>query len=143
MADITLFLDSYQGAVSADFQFIGDDLATGHDLETAVSISLFSDAVASDDYVLQDGNPHGWWAGPIGSRLWQFYRSTKTSETRVNIIDAVRECLDWLITDGIASSIDIDALFIQNSGNVKITIDIHRPSAADVNLAYDWAWSNP
>lgn len=147
MTDITLFLRSQQGEISADFAFLGDDLATGHDLETAVLISLFSNRLAQRDYRPVDGNAQGWWADaysekPIGSRLWQFYRSKKTSTTRAAVIDAVQEGLKWMIDDGIASQVIVDAYFV-TSGGLQINITIQRPNDADINLHYDWAWSNP
>ena len=149
MADIKLILQAGQGTIGADVAWAGDDLASGHDLETAVAISLFSDRHASPDYVFVDGtqNPRGWWADAdngyqIGSRIWQYSRATRTTATRLALIDACREALAWMIEEGVASAVAVDAYYVGDSG-VQLTVNLTQSSGTLASLKYQFLWANP
>jgi len=84
--------------------FLDDD-----GLETAVSISLFTDARVDGD--------RGWWADKfadisgdvIGSKLWTLGRAKVTTETLRKAEDYAREALQWMIRDGVVKSISVRA----------------------------------
>ncbi len=93
-------------------------------LNTAVLISLLTDRRAEpDDRLPTDdgrtsiiGADRRGWAGDaldtdyrIGSRLWLLVREKQTEETRRRAESYCREALQWMIDDGIASAIAIDA----------------------------------
>ena len=84
-SDGTALLDS--GSDLTD-SFFGDTPSTisNLDLQTAILISLFTDAQASPDDMIQDGSgdPRGWWGDlgsskPIGSKLWLLGRAKQTT----------------------------------------------------------------
>ncbi len=73
---------------SADFTRTDGNLDTDEGLETAVTISLFTDARAGEaDGVSTEQDPRGWWGsaflspeGDIGSKLWLMFRNKLTNE---------------------------------------------------------------
>jgi len=116
------------------------------DLETAVLISLFSDATATPSDVIPDGSgdPRGWWGDqgedtPIGSRLWLYERAKRTSATLNAVRDAIKAALAWLVTDQVAGRVDIECEW-QPGGRLAARIGIVRPTGDVVSLAYAWAW---
>ena len=83
-------------------------------LARAVIISLFTwrRAGADDQY---DGPKYGWWgdtfAEPqtdrIGSKLYQLLRRSITDGLLLQAQETIEEALQWLIDDGLASSISV------------------------------------
>jgi phage gp46-like protein len=147
MSDITTAWDVANGR--GDWVLIGAMLETGDDLQTSVIISLFTDRVAAPDDVIPDGstNPRGWWgdmAGdpryPIGSRLWLLDRSPQTQDVLNRCNDYCAEALQWLIDDGVAASVDIDAYF-PASQMLGVVIGINKQDGTTVPMKFQWAWS--
>jgi phage gp46-like protein len=62
----------------------GGILAADDELFTAALISIFTDAAAGADDQLPTGeeDPRGWWAGPIGSKIWLRLRRRPDELTR-------------------------------------------------------------
>ena len=92
------------------------ELAADEGLQTAVILSLFTDRLADDDDRLPDGgnDRRGWWADaynerPHGSRLWLLSRE-KTEEAVLRRAKTyAEEALAWLIEDGIAAEVVVEA----------------------------------
>lgn len=147
MGDLRIVWDAkhYRG----DLVMAGAGLAIGNDLETAVLLSLFTDRRADGDFVPPDGSDdrRGVWfeafgtqAGdqkPWGSRLWQFARAVRTQATLNDIIDACREALQWLIDDGVATSIDVAGQFYGRSG-VALGISVRQGNQPMNRFSYVW-----
>ena len=101
MSDIGLFWDRD----SADFAIEANDLATDDGLETAVSLSLFTDRRAEDGDALPSGDAdrRGWWGDDfpavdgdrMGSRLWLLARSKQTPDV-LERVDGSR----WRVSRG-------------------------------------------
>lgn len=113
------------------------DLATAIDglqwedsLSTAVIISLLTDRRANVGDRLPDGSisdgsiapdRRGWCGDAladiqgdnIGSRLWLLEREKETEETKRRAIFYCEEALEWLLEDGIASSVEVTAEWSQ------------------------------
>lgn len=99
--------------------YSNNDLTLENGLASAVIMSLFTDRRASDDDILPDffsTDRRGWWGDlasteikndQIGSRLWLLERSKTIPEVLVQAKEYVRESLEWLIEDGLASDIQI------------------------------------
>ena len=76
-------------ALRGDWKIAAGAFVLDAGLQTAVLVSLFTDRVASPDFVPPAGSPQdrrGWWGDtyrrrPIGSRLWQLYRAKKSGST--------------------------------------------------------------
>lgn len=85
-------------------------------LDNAISISLFTDARASDDDLLPDGgqDKRGYWGDmdlpdkqSLGSKLWLLSRSKITQETLNAMHDYLTQAVQWLIDEGHLQAINI------------------------------------
>ena len=132
---------------TGDWSMTNGDLTSGRDLETAILVSLFTDARV-DDYVApapsgaQDRR--GCWTDTytgyqIGSRLWTRTRLVK-NQTTLNLVQGdVKDALDWLLTAGVVASFDIDAAWV-NKTVIAISIVAHMPSGNPQTFRYSWVW---
>jgi phage gp46-like protein len=133
-----------------DWMFIPPDLVTGRDLETATTISLFTDRLALPDDPLpdpNDGDRRGWWAdwefagGNIGSRLWLISREKQTEDVRRRAEDYCREALQWMLDDQVADSIDVTAAWNSAApGRLDVGVVISRERNILLSRDYSWAW---
>jgi len=130
-----------------DWSIAPPALLDGRHLETAVLISLFTDRLALEDDLLpwNNGDRRGWWAdtlsprGPIGSRLWLLHREKQTNQVRLRAEEYARESLEWLITDGVADSVEVHATWLR-LGWLELDITIHRQEQRLFHGRYDWTW---
>lgn len=123
-------------------------LAVDSGLETSVLISLFTDARVSDDE-LPDGltDKRGWWGDlfsniegdKIGSKLWTLSRAKIELTTLAGIENFVVEALNWMIEDGVATSIDVNASYDEFNRAI-VAININRPQGDEPNR-FDFFWN--
>lgn len=116
-------------------------------LTTAVTLSLFTDRLANVDDTLPDESQdrRGWWADAlsgethdkIGSRLWLLNREKQTTNVLRRAEDYAYEALEWLIEDGIASSVTVTASNPRR-GWLKLDIAMDKPDGDSVNFDYLW-----
>lgn len=143
----TIFIDMDRGADIALEQFA---LATDDGLETAVILSLFSDARANDDDTLPIGQSdrRGWWADAypaadgdrFGSRLW-LLRATKQLQQSLNQAQQyAEEALAWLVSDGAASRVEV-AAFIARPEVMGLTVRIYRPDGTTTPIRFETLWN--
>jgi phage gp46-like protein len=133
----------------------GDLQIAASDLESAVLVSLFTDRVASPDFVPPAGSPpdrRGWWADTyriaagqdaIGSSLWQLNRAVK-SNSAVLLAQAQGYCqqaLQWLVTQGIVASVNVETSWLTPE-TMAIGINITKPQSPPQTFNYSWAWGN-
>ncbi|WP_298214331.1 phage GP46 family protein [Acidocella sp.] len=128
MADLALVWNN--AVLRADLAVSRGDIALDRGLQTAIIVSLFTDAPALPGDILPDhAGPRGWWGNaylsrPIGSRLWLLRRAVITQDTLTAAQDYAREALQWLIDDGVAGSIGVTATQIGlNAINLAITLN--------------------
>lgn len=131
-----------------DIQLNSDesDLLNEPGLETAVIISIFSERRVTEEE-LPDGetDKRGWWGDllsdvqgdQIGSKLWTKRRAKATIANKLAIKEALRNCLLWMIEDGLASSVEVDASFPKPS-EILLKVDIQRPSGKNERYALVW-----
>lgn len=143
----TIFIDMEAGADLALDQFA---LATDDGLETAVILSLFSDARALDDDMLPLGQTdrRGWWADAypatrgdrFGSRLW-LLRAAKQLQQSLNLArQYAEEALAWLVADGVAKKVEVEA-FIPRDEVMGMTVRIYRPDGTVAPIRFEMLWS--
>lgn len=118
-----------------DMLIVDNDLATDEGLQTAIIMSLFSDARIDADEV-EDGikDRRGWWGDEfpdtegdaIGSKLWLLDRSKIIQETLNRAEQFATDALQWMIDDGVADSITAQAVFDVNQSMV-LTILVYQP----------------
>lgn len=112
MSDLAIqFIDGQADLVVTDGDLVLDD-----SLLPAVMVSLGTDRRAAASDLIPDGTDdrRGWWADhlaadALGSRLWLLARAKNTSETLTEAQDYAAEALQWLVDDGIWSTMDIQA----------------------------------
>lgn len=105
----------------ADIAVNDADLLMDDGLESAVALSLACDARAESSDVLPVGEPtrRGWWGDEFssvegdrsGCKLWLLFREPRTAATLERAKGYIKQALQWLIDDGIASSIECAASF--------------------------------
>ena len=113
MTDLRLAWNNRLGA--GDICVVGADLQAEEGLDTAILISLFTDARVREAE-LPPGHTwrRGWWGDDVedepdstGSKLWLLRRSKATPEVLVRARGYIREALQWLIRDGVAVELDV------------------------------------
>jgi phage gp46-like protein len=148
LSDIRTTWDPW--ALHGDWLFVPPDLVTGRDLETAATISLFTDRLALPDDKLpdpNDGDRRGWWAdweaegGPLGSRIWLLSREKETEEVRQRAEDYCREALQWMLDDDVADAVEVSAAWnTQAPGRLDVDVVISRDRNVLLKRNYSWAW---
>lgn len=149
--DIELFVLQSDSGVRLDFAVNEHDLSGDHDLKTAVLVSLFTDRRAEDDDVLPEegASKRGWWADVfgvvgdgrrIGSRLWLLQREKQLNEVVNRAREYCKEALQWLVDDGVASDVIIDAEVVAD-GVLGIRVAIHRDKSTPNKFRFDYAWT--
>lgn len=132
MTDIALQFDPKHFV--ADIFMDGSDLASDEGLQTAVVLSLFLDRRAeTDDELPEGGDRRGWWADAypdvendrIGSRLWLLSREKQLNQVLIRAREYAAEALQWLIDDGVAEAVEIDA-YIPVRGVLRLGVIIER-----------------
>lgn len=143
MSDIGLTWDP--STLSADFEFVANDLSTDAGLKTAIELSLFTDRRAEDGDVLPVGETdrRGWClddpTDKIGSRLWLLARSKQSQEILVRAPEYVKEALQWLIDDKVSDRIEVDVLFPRR-GMYALVVGVYRPGRDVIRFRYNRTW---
>jgi phage gp46-like protein len=122
-------------------------LALEQPLVRAVVISLFTwrRAQPTDP---TEGVRWGWWADGldgqsgdrIGSRLWLLSREKIKADTLKRAREYAQEALQWLLDDGVATAVQVDAERLGLDG-VALSVLITRDGAPSLALRFDNAWS--
>lgn len=121
-------------------------LKADNTLETSVLISLHSDRfVEAEDLPPGITTRRGWWADQfsdvfsdkIGSRLWTLARGKVTDEVAVEMESIVLQCLNWLIEDGIADNITVEAERTATN-EIKAVCEITKPDGDAIPFKFIW-----
>lgn len=159
MADIRTVWDS--DTQGGDWVIVGGAFDSSSDLETAVLLSLFTWARASEDDELpyKGADRKGWWGNldgealhgmrELGSKLWLLARRTQTEETRQDAIRYAAEALKWMKDMALVARIDVDAQWValgqkaaNKSGFLGLLIKLYDADGDEVfDRRYAWAWN--
>jgi phage gp46-like protein len=146
MKDIGLFIQSDGGSIDLGIQ--GADLATDSGLQTAVMVSLFTDAQAEEEELPYVGaSRRGWWGNlfpevdrdEVGSKLWILAREKRTQETLNRAEEYAGAALSWMLEDGVAESVDVETSFDTN-GALIIQALITKPGGDQKRFRFNQAW---
>jgi phage gp46-like protein len=113
------------------------DLEAETGLETAVIISLFTDA--------RDQGERGHWADALtgertGSKLWRLEREKLTPIVARKHEEAAKEALAWMVQDNIAKSVNVTAE-IQSPDRINLLIEITRPNDKVEAFRFNDIWN--
>lgn len=142
MSDIGLFIEDN----CWDLKIENGDLKADNGLETAVSISLFTDRRVNDEELpFGQISKRGWWGDMfpeidqdrIGSRLWTLERAKTNVETLRLAEDYCREALQWFIEDGVAESFEVTATF-DEFFRMNLDIVINKPLGRQSRFSVLW-----
>ncbi len=144
MSDAGLFLTD--GMI--DIMLTPADAVPDYGLETAVLISLFSDARASEDLLAaidRDGDLRGFWGDldtghETGSLLWTIKRAKQLSAVLESARQYCIAALQWMIEDQIAQRVEV-ATSYPRRGWMLIEVFIFRPgNASPVSYRFNYEW---
>jgi len=133
MPDIAI-LPATIGA-QGDVAYVGADIVTDSGLETAVYLSLFTDAQDPDT------GQGGYWGDsvddqPSGSLLWTKARTVISPALPGELERICEDALQWLVDEGIAESIAVQATI---TGQFSVAIGITIVQNDVVNqFSYNW-----
>lgn len=139
---LVLDIDSIE-RVESDNGMHPDDL-----LSRAVISSLFSWRRARDDDSIPAESRQGWWGdtfSPVsgdewGSRLWLLTRENLTPDTLARAREYSLEALQWLIDDGVAARVEVDAEAVSQNA-MGIAARIYRADGSPpVDIRFDDVW---
>lgn len=148
MSDLLITWDptTYEGDLVLD----GFDLATDEGLASAVFVSIFTWRRANPDDDVTDGDLKGWFGDSyaetegdqIGSRIWLFLREKITTANLLKLREVIRESLQWLIDDGIASNLEVEVFRNPDHSihTVEADVTIYRSNGGQVNLRFEDLW---
>ncbi|MEO1700316.1 MAG: phage GP46 family protein [Planctomycetota bacterium] len=124
-------MTSVQIGAGGDIRLEGGDLVLDEGIVSAVLVSLLCDARAPE---VSPERQRGYWAdrdpegAPLGSLLWLLERGKQTAETAARARDYAERALEWLVTEGIASSVNAVASF-PRQGWLVLDVEIVRGTA--------------
>ena len=148
MTDLrTVFIDLEHGIdLALDAALLSED----DGLETAVILSLFSDARAKDDDILPLGQTdrRGWWGDAypaatgdtLGGRMWLLRASKQLQQSLNDARGYAEEALAWLVEDGVARRVEVET-FIPRDEVMGMLVRIHRPDGTQVPIRFELLWS--
>lgn len=138
------------------WQVAGPALLADDGLYTAVVLSLFTDGLADEaDEVpgreRAPGGRRGWWGDAfadvpgdrIGSRLWLLARQKMTPQVLRLAEQYAREALQWLLDDGIARAVDVQAEVVGGSnvpGIVGLQVTVVRSAEPVARYRFEAFW---
>jgi phage gp46-like protein len=158
MADVRTAWAPETAPLYGDWLVEPPGLAADHDLETAVLLSLFTDASARVDDELPDltDDRRGWWGNwqapeglELGSRLWLLTREKSTDDTRQRAEEYAAEALAWLLDDDpiwgrVAATVDVAAEYLEVGdvppATLALRVRITRADGTVYDRRYAWAW---
>jgi len=147
MTDMALVFDPL--TVKADIALSGSDALVDNGLQTAVMLSLFTHARANKDDVLPDAGDdrRGFWADAyadkqddrFGSRLWLLSREKQTPSVLNRAREYAQEALQWLVDDGVAKAVDVNATWLR-TGVLSLETIITKPTGENLAYQFEQLW---
>lgn len=120
-----------------DLEIENGDFTNEPGLDTALWISLFTDARASATQVTVPQHRRGWLGNiassvenrELGGLLWLVNQRRLNQDTLNEVVDFARKALQWLTDDGIAINVEVSGAIIPRSG-IQLTIVVTSPDGS-------------
>jgi len=123
------------------------DVETEDAFDTAIKVSLFTDARADESQVSESNRRRGWIGNEftpefeIGSLLWLFEQARLTRTIMNEIEDEARTALQWLVDDGLAVAITNVSATSTAQGRLILELTIERTTSV-VERRFFELWQN-
>ena len=142
-------IDDHPLTVIVDGQQISTGTVPDEPLVRAVIVSLFTWRRANPDDELPSTDLMGWWGDSyadvqgdrIGSRFWLLSRAVLTADTVRRAEEYVREALQWLLDDQVATSLQVSAQRVGLSALSVSVLVTRAESGQVVSLRFADVWS--
>lgn len=133
-----------------DLRMYALDLERDSGIETAVLLSIFTDARVDGEDALPDDSDYrgGWWGNVLadvendqdGSKAWLLSREKLTPETLTRFLQYAADSLAWMKTDNAAQKIDVTGEI--SEGVLYFTVKITGTTTGPEFLRYALNWEN-
>lgn len=105
---------------------------------------FLTDALLNSAYI-SAMTSRDWWGNeiqgiPFSSRLDEIGKGTLTNQKRLQAIDSLKQALQWMIDDGIASAINVSAVIV-SPYRLDVTIEAVRPDGTAATATFEQAWT--
>lgn len=142
------FVRTPEGYYDLDVDASARDLVTTDGLDSAVFVSLFSDRRARPDEPnggIPDPLRRRGWIGDLvaevpgdlhGSGLWFFEQSRNTREAAIGLRIEANAALDWLVDEGLSSSVESSVLYDPAARGMTLSVRISEPQGGSTVRAY-------
>lgn len=137
--------DYSTGLVDAKVDASTGFIALADGLDAPVFLSLFSDRRARPSDRVEGQHRRGWWGDAHalapgdrwGSHLWLLRRAPLTLETVRRAQDYAKTALEWLVVDGLASSVSVTATRDRDRSAIVLRVDVARPDGSQWSRIWD------
>lgn len=130
-----------------DLVFENGDLALSDSLAMSIvlSIECWCRSDEPDGSAVIDPSIGGWWADalnerPIGSKLWTLFRRKLDDVTISDAEKLVSDSLQWLIDDGVAKSVNVDAKIGNDRNTAVFAVSVERPDGEKDEFKFYSNW---
>ncbi len=128
-----------------DLSVTNSVLETVDGLETAIIVSLATDARAPSSTVSTPTRRRGWVGNilqastgrELGSILWTFDQSRLTASVLNDLAVAAQDCLQWMVEDNIAKSV---AAGVEKTSARSVDVNILITTIEGRELRYSFIW---
>lgn len=139
-------LDFFNDEMCFDLVVKNGEIQKDDSLKTAVLISLFTDArCEKNELPPGETSLRGFWGDCLfnentGSKLWLLNRTKESNQTLIKVKEYAQDALKWLITDGLAKDVGVNA-FYDNKKNLVLNISIYKNDDSIEPITIDNLWS--
>lgn len=144
MSDLRLSKTSKQ-----DFDLVLNDgdlvLSDSLQMSVILSIATWCRNENFDGSAIIEPSIGGWWADavnelPLGSRLWTLFKEKLNDVTIEKAKALVKEALKWMIDDGVAKDVIVNARILNERKTAEFVIEILKPSGDPESFKYETNW---
>jgi len=145
MADIDFKLNATPTGLFDIGLNLDGDFEMDQSYDTAIVVSIFTDARADESEIAESSNRRGW-AGneatpgrEMGGKVWLWVTNRNTPAVRRGLASALDDCLAWFVTDGLLDEAPSAKSFKVNAGALGVNVGIPRPGSTVDNRSFE-AW---
>ncbi len=139
------YVENFLGYYDISIDSVSGDFDLEDGLDTNLIMSMFCERRANSGEVGVPWLRRGWWGNElsdesgfeIGSKLWLLYQSRLTTSVQTLMQTYISDSLSWLVSDGIASKVNVQLTPNNRSGSITANIQISRKDGTTNTKYYD------